>query len=296
MQAPLVRGGKAAYLARMGIRQNIESDYHAALAALAWQIDMGADEAIGDAPVSAYNFPDKAEWQQRAAPAPKAASIAPATSYAPPAQQQAAQTRATAESAIKAANLAANAANTRPELDAAAANFDMCEMRKGARGAVGAVGHTAADVMVICDPPSLDAEKQGQALPPDEADLAARIFAAIGLSLDSPDPKKALQLAPALPWPMRCATEDQAGVLAMMQPFALRRIALGNPRVVVVMGHLALNMLLGAQSLSRARGTWHICGGAKALVMLPPRSLLQNPNAKQDTWADALALKAALRS
>jgi DNA polymerase len=58
----------------MGIRENIEADYHASLAALAWQVDLGADEAICEAPVNAYDLPEKAEYMQRAA----SAAVAPA--------------------------------------------------------------------------------------------------------------------------------------------------------------------------------------------------------------------------
>jgi uracil-DNA glycosylase len=68
------------------------------------------------------------------------------------------------------------------------------------------------------------------------------------------------------------------------------------PKAVVIMGHIALEMLLGEASLTRARGTWASISNARALVMLPPRILLQTPAAKRDTWADALALKAMLRA
>lgn len=273
----------------MGIRADIEADYHASLAALAWQVDLGADEAICEAPVNAYDLPEKAEYMQRAA----SVSVAPA---APKTftSQTVAEKSGGAEAIAEAARIA-NTCQTREALDSAAATFELCDMRKGARGAVAAVGHALADVLVICDPPTTEGERAGRALVDNESILFEKVFAAIGLGLDTPNPAGAIQLAPALPWPLRGGEGERAEALAMMRPFALRRIELAAPKAVVIMGHIALEMLLGETSLTRARGNWASVGEARALVMLPPRILLQNPSAKRDTWADALALKAMLR-
>ena len=273
----------------MGIRADIEADYHASLAALAWQVDLGADEAICEAPVNAYDLPEKAEYMQRAASA-AAAPAAPKTI----AVQQVAPKSGGAE-AIAAATRAAQECQTREALDSAAATFEMCDLRKGARGAVAAIGHALADVLVICDPPTTEGERAGSALVGNERVLFEKVFAAIGLTLDTPSPAGAVQLAPALPWPLRGGEGERAEALAMMRPFALRRIELAAPKAVVIMGHIALEMLLGETSLTRARGNFASIGDARALVMLPPRILLQNPAAKRDTWADALALNAMLR-
>lgn len=270
----------------MGIKDDIAADYNASLAALAWQVDLGADDAICEAPVNSYDLPEKADYLQRAAPiAALAKTSAPQPKVEAP----------SLDAAVAAAANLAEACPNRDALDAAAASFEMCDLRKGARGAVGAIGQESADVLVICDPPSSEGERAGRALSPEESILFEKVFAAIGLGHDSPSPQGALQLAPALPWPLRGGDAERSAALAMMRPFALRRIALGQPKAVVIMGHAALEMLLGETSLTRARGTWASLGDTHALVMLPPRILLQNPNAKRDTWADALSLKARLR-
>lgn len=276
----------------MGIRQEIEGDYHAALAALSWQLDLGADEAICDAPMSAYDLPEKAEWQARqmgAAAPPVAQKQAPATTQAAP------SAAAVNDGAVLAATQIAAGCATLDQLDAAAASFDLCPMRKLARNAVSSTGHLSAQVLVICDPPSLDTEKEGRIFTPTEALLFDRIFAAIGLSLDSESGDAGLMLCPAMPWPLRGNSQDQTIALAMMRPFAARRVQLMAPKVVVIMGHAALDMLIRGQSLTRARGTWHSVEGARALPMMPPRSLMQTPLAKRDAWGDALQIKAALR-
>ena len=40
----------------MGIAEQIADDWHAALAALSWEVEAGADEAIGDAPINRYDL------------------------------------------------------------------------------------------------------------------------------------------------------------------------------------------------------------------------------------------------
>ena len=278
----------------MGIRENIEADYYASLAALAWQVDLGADEAICEAPVNAYDLPEKAEYMQRAASV-SVAPAAPKTLAAQPVAAKSGGAKSGGAEAIVAAARTAEACQTREALDSAAATFEMCDLRKGARAAVAAMGHAQADVLVICDPPTTEGERAGSALVGNESVLFEKVFAAIGLALDAPSPAGAVQLAPALPWPLRGGESERAEALAMMRPFALRRIELAAPKAVVIMGHIALEMLLGEASLTRARGNWASIGNARALVMLPPRILLQTPAAKRDTWADALALKAMLR-
>ncbi|NBO21401.1 MAG: uracil-DNA glycosylase, partial [Rhodobacteraceae bacterium] len=42
----------------MGISADILDSYDAALAALVWQLELGATEAMLDAPQSAYELPD----------------------------------------------------------------------------------------------------------------------------------------------------------------------------------------------------------------------------------------------
>lgn len=285
----------------MGIRQDIESDYAAALAALSWQLDMGADEAICDAPINAYDLPDKAPWAARIQTAPNAAAPAQKPKDTPPLAAASAGKIAPLNQSLdlalaKAQRLADSCQNLQ-DLDLAAAQFEDCPLSKLARKSLGGLGPDTAALLVICDPPELGQEKLGRVFGPQESTLFDAIFSAIGLGLHAQTPDTALHLAPAMPWPLRGTSEDQANAMAMMRPFAMRRIALIQPKAVVIMGSGALAMLLHGTSMTRARGQWHnLEGGFRALPMAAPSALLQNPAAKRDAWADALMLKSALRS
>jgi len=285
----------------MGIRQEIEGDYTAALAALSWQLDMGADEAICDTPINAYDLPDKAPWAARTQAAPNTAAAAPKPKDAAPFSASSAGKIApinqSLDLAIAKAQRLADACENLQDLDLAAAQFEDCPLSKLARKAQGGLGPSAAAVLVICDPPELGQEKLGRVFAQLENTLFEAIFSAIGLGLHDDTPDKALHLAPAMPWPLRGTSEDQAHAMAMMRPFVLRRMALIKPKAVVIMGAGALAMMLHGTSMTRARGQWHdLEGGFRALPMAAPSALLQNPAAKRDAWADALMLKSALRS
>ena len=87
------------------------------LAALAWQIELGADEAIGEAPVSRFDVPEPAPAPQPA-PAPRPVAAAPAPAPA-------AEAAGAAALAAACADLAA--------LRAAMAAFDGCALKQGAQ-------------------------------------------------------------------------------------------------------------------------------------------------------------------
>ena len=80
----------------------------------------------------------------------------------------------------------------------------------------------------------------------------------------------------------------------MMKPFLERHIALVNPDVLILMGNISCQALLGKRGITRLRGEWQEVLGKPALPMFHPAYLLRNPIAKREVWADLLSLKARL--
>jgi DNA polymerase len=80
----------------------------------------------------------------------------------------------------------------------------------------------------------------------------------------------------------------------MMRPFLHRHIGLAHPRVLVVMGNISAQALLGKRGITRLRGHWCEAAGLPALPMFHPAYLLRNPSAKREAWADLLSLKARM--
>jgi DNA polymerase len=259
----------------MGIAADIAEDWHAALAALAWQVDAGVDEVIGDGPVNRYDL--------AAEPAKAAAAVqvvAPAAAQSDP---------------VAVAKALAGQAQTLPDLQAALAGFDLCELKKGARNTVFADGNPEARVLVLGEAPGADEDREGRPFVGRAGQLLDRMFAAIGLSRTSPDPAQALYITNVMPWRPPGNRDPEPAEIAMMLPFVERHIALVDPEVILVMGNTPLFALSGGRGILRARGTWGQALGKPLLPMTHPAYLLRNPAGKREAWADLLSLQARLR-
>jgi DNA polymerase len=269
----------------MGIAAEIAGDWHAALAALEWQMDAGADEAIGDAPVDRYALP--AEAPKAAAPT-IAPALAPALAPAPAAAAPGADPVALARAAAgRAASLA--------DLRAAIAAFDQCELKRGARTTVFADGNPAARVLILGEAPGAEEDREGRPFVGRAGQLLDRMFAAIGLSRQSPDPALGLYITNVMPWRPPGNRDPDPAEIAMLRPFVERHVALADPEVIVVMGNTPLFALTGSRGILRARGIWTEALGKPVLPMTHPAYLLRNPAAKREAWADLLALQERLR-
>ncbi len=255
-------------------------DFDAAKAALLWQIELGADEAISEMPVNRYALPDSP-------PKPPLADLQPADHETGPA--------AATDPVVVAQSVARGArdlAGLRDALD----SYGHCELKLGARSLVFADGNPNARVMIIGEAPGRDEDLQGLPFVGRAGQLLDRMFDAIGLGRRSPDAEKALYITNVLPWRPPQNRDPSAEEVAMMLPFVNRHIELADPEVLVLMGNHACQALLGRKGITRLRGRWTEVLGRPALPMFHPAYLLRNPQAKKDAWHDLLMLQARLRS
>ena len=266
----------------MGIAADIADDWHASLAALAWQVEAGADEACGDAPVNRYDLAAEAPK-----PAPTTAQTRTPTEPARP---------AAAADPVAMARAVAAGARTLDDLRQALADFELCELKRGARNTVFADGNPAARVLILGEAPGRDEDLEGRPFVGRAGQLLDRMFAAIGLSRTSPEAETALYITNVMPWRPPGNRDPEAAEIAMMRPFVERHVALADPQVIVVMGNTPLEALTGARGILRARGTWAQALGKPLLPMTHPAYLLRNPAAKREAWADLLSLQARLRA
>jgi uracil-DNA glycosylase len=262
----------------MGIASEIAEDWQAAMAALVWQLESGADEGIGDAPVNRYEL--SAEAPKPLPSKGSSPATAPASSTTDP---------------VAVARQLADQAQTLEALRDAITAFDLCEIKKGARNTVFADGHPTARVLILGEAPGADEDREGRPFVGRAGQLLDRMFAAIGLSRQSPDAEHALYITNVMPWRPPGNRDPEPAEIAMMRPFVERHIALVDPAVIVVMGNTPLDALTGRRGILRARGTWTEALGKPLLPMTHPAYLLRNPSAKREAWADLLSLQARLR-
>ena len=263
--------------------------FNDALAMLDWQIELGADEALGDTPVDRFALADQAPAATVVATAPKArASVAaPPADDAPPAPSV---------DAVALAQAAASAAQDLPALHAAMEGFAHCPLRETATRLVFADGLVGARVMIVGEAPGRDEEQQGKPFVGQSGQLLDRMLAAIGLDRAATDPAQAVYIANVVPWRPPQNRKPEAEELAMMAPFMRRHIALAAPDLVVLMGNAACEALIGQTGITRLRGEWVTLDGRPAIPMLHPAYLLRRPQEKAAAWADLLSLKARLRT
>jgi uracil-DNA glycosylase len=271
----------------MGIGDQLETwaGWQAALAALAWQVDLGVTDPLGEVPVNRYELAEPV----RAAPEagkPKPVIASPAPIVAP---------ASGAEDAVAAARAAAGGATTLDELRTALAAYDHCELKRGARNLVFADGNPKARVLILGEAPGSDEDREGRPFVGRAGQLLDRMFEAIGLSRNGADPATSLYITNVMPWRPPGNRDPEPAEIAMMRPFVERHIALVSPDLIVVMGNTPLFALTGGKGILRARGNWTESLGKPMLPMTHPAYLLRNPAAKREAWADLLALQARLR-
>ncbi|WP_170474801.1 uracil-DNA glycosylase [Ruegeria arenilitoris] len=248
-------------------------DIHTARALLEWQIELGVTEAIGDAPVDRYALPDTG---------PK---------YKKPTAKPATPVKSESLDAALVAQQAATAAGTLSDLRAAMEAFDLCELKRGARQLVFADGTPCSPVMIIGEAPGRDEDREGKPFVGRAGQLLDRMLAAIDL-----DRTKNVYITNVLPWRPPQNRDPKPEEIGMMGPFLERHVALAKPKVLVVMGNISCQAVLGKRGITRLRGQWNQAFDLPVLPMFHPAYLLRQPQMKKQAWADLLELKSWLRT
>ncbi|RVV98353.1 uracil-DNA glycosylase [Mesobaculum littorinae] len=273
-------------------------EYETARAMLAWQVELGADEAILDAPVDRYAAPPPGPAAAGQAATGQAATGAPASNAAPGTVARAAPPPAAPAPEVDAVALARQAAQAAADLDglrAAITAFEGCELKRGARNTVFADGNPEARVMIVGEAPGADEDRQGLPFVGRAGRMLDAMFAAIGLSRGAAEGPSALYITNVLPWRPPGNRDPEADEIAMLMPFVERHIALAEPDVLIAMGNISCHALIGRRGITRIRGQWAQAFGLPVLPMFHPAYLLRQPHAKRDAWSDLLSLQARLR-
>lgn len=253
-------------------------DWHTARAMLEWQAEMGVDEAILATPVDRFAAEEEAKAKAEAA---RAQTVGQA------AQRVAEPEVDPIEESVKAAKGAQDLAG----LQAAMAAYPHCPLKRGARNLVFSDGVAGAKVMLIGEAPGRDEDLQGKPFVGRAGQLLDKMLAAIDLSRED-----SAYITNVLPWRPPQNRDPKPEEIAMMLPFLKRHIALAKPEVIVIVGNISCQALLGKRGITRLRGNWTQAEGKPALPMFHPAYLLRNPAAKREAWADLLEIRAKLNS
>ncbi|UWQ59144.1 uracil-DNA glycosylase [Leisingera caerulea] len=247
-------------------------DYWSARALLEWQAELGATEALCDAPVDRYAL-------EQAPPKPK-----PGAAPAPPPKPKEVDP---VEVAQKAAKAAASLPGLRDALEA----FDHCDLKRGARNLVFSDGQPGARVMIIGEAPGREEDLQGKPFVGRAGQLLDKMLEAIGLSR-----AESVYITNVLPWRPPQNRDPLPAEIAMLTPFLERHVALAESDILVLMGNISCQAVLGKRGITRLRGKWDQAWTKPVIPMFHPAYLLRQPSQKRLAWADLLELKARLAS
>jgi len=253
----------------------------AARALLAWYLDAGVDEAVGDRPVD--RFANTARQPVALRPQPAARMLAAA---APPGP----------DGLIGAARSAASGAETLEQLRDALQAFDGCGLKVTATSTVFADGIAGAPVMIVGEAPGADEDRAGKPFVGVSGQLLDRMLATIGL-----DRRRNVYISNVLPWRPPGNRNPTEGEMAACLPFIRRHIELAAPRVLVLVGGTSAKTLLDrSEGITRLRGRWFDWPGPAGSPAIPtlatyhPAYLLRSPGQKASAWKDLLALSRRL--
>ena len=266
-----------------------ETGSQSALEALAWQVAMGADEAISDAPVNRFEVSAAKPTRRKPAVETRAEPAAPRPGSAP------AQANINLQSGVTDAEAIAQACGSLAELEEAVRAFEGCGLKKTAMNTVFADGNPQAPVMIIGEAPGADEDRQGKPFVGVSGQLMDRMMAAAGLTRD-----ENLYITNILPWRPPGNRKPNPQEIALCLPFIRRHIELKAPKVVAFAGGTSAAALLETtQGITRLRGRWAELRVADAtfpaMPMLHPAFLLRQPAMKGQAWRDILEMRARLK-
>jgi len=275
------------------------------LALLRWQLEAGADEAIGLHPVD--RFSAGAEIAPMAPPLEKgrvgerireqseginaAAGNLPRPHRPPP---QPSPLQGEGGSPASSREIAA-ACHDLASLRQAMENFQGCALKTTAKHTVFADGNPKARVMLVGEAPGRDEDLQGVPFVGRSGQLLDRMLAAINLD------RSQVYISNILPWRPPGNRTPTSAEIVMCLPFIERHIELASPDLLLLLGGISVKALFNAsEGIMRLRGRWKLYHAGEreipALATYHPAFLLRQPAQKRQVWQDLIALRARLDS
>ena len=292
-------------------------DRNELIAILAWQLDMGIDEALldhpqadavplrldqllavaapaGDTGVSQTVMGGAAPHLSDAVKMPNPASVNsglvnPAAN--PAANPALANSEAVhPEGKINADGAALAGITSLADLQSGLAKLDDCPLKHTASNLCFADGNPGARLMIIGEAPGRDEDRMGVPFVGADGQLLDKMIASIGLD------RASVYLTNLLPWRPpgnRSPTDEET---AMLLPWLFRHVQLAKPEFVLLLGGAAAKLVLGSHDgIMKLRGRWLDVdfgdGVARpVLASLHPAYLLRSPAQKRLAFEDLLLL------
>ncbi len=272
------------------------------IAALDWHLEVGADEAIGDAPV---NWLAKAPTLSKPTAASASSAIktpisAGTPKFDPPKAQKSLEVApplGTADAAVEARRIAAECEDLEA-LEKAVRAFEGCPLKRTAKNTVFCDGNPKARIMLIGEAPGAEEDKMGKPFVGASGQLLDKMFGAIGVSREADEVEKAIYISNIVFWRPPGNRAPSPAEIAVCLPFVERHIEIVKPEILVFCGGVAAKALMETtQGITRLRGKWYDYETSKlgkavpSLALFHPSYLSRSPQQKKYAWQDLLMIQ-----
>jgi uracil-DNA glycosylase len=174
---------------------------------------------------------------------------------------------------------------------AAVAACRRCRLCEGRQKTVFGAGHPNADLMFIGEGPGAEEDRQGLPFVGRAGELLTRIIEAIGMT------REQVYIANIVKCRPPGNRDPQPDEVAACRSYLERQIALVRPRLLVALGRIAAQTLLGNDlPIGRMRGQWFEVMRVPLMVTYHPAALLRNPALKRPTWEDMQQVRDRLQA
>lgn len=166
-----------------------------------------------------------------------------------------------------------------------------CRLAGGRNSVVFGSGSADADLMFIGEGPGAEEDKQGLPFVGRAGELLTKIIEAIELR------REEVYIANIVKCRPPGNRDPQPDEVAACRGFLERQIDLVRPRILVALGRIAAQTLLGTETpIGRLRGQWYKVREVPMMVTYHPAALLRNPSLKRPTWEDMQQVRDRLRA
>src|SRR5436309_7063 len=153
------------------------------------------------------------------------------------------------------------------------------------------VGNPDAEIMFIGEAPGADEDQQGEPFVGRAGQLLTKIIKAMGFAREDVYIANILKCRPDVPagsFGNRAPTPRE---MQACRPYLMEQIGIIRPKVIVALGAVAVEGLLGTRAPMRdLRGRWDLFDGTPLMVTYHPAYLLRNqsPLEKRKVWEDMM--------
>lgn len=175
---------------------------------------------------------------------------------------------------------------TLAELYEATKNCQKCRLGATRKNYVFGEGNEQAKVMLIGEAPGADEDETGRPFVGRSGELLNKILSAIKFAREE---VYIANIIKSRPPNNRNPEPDE---IEACLPHLIRQIEIIRPKMILALGKVAANALLGnSQAMNAMRGKAHRWRNIDVIVTYHPAALLRNPNWKKLCWEDVQMLR-----